>query len=119
MPFKIVEEQQRFTFRVNGDGLPVAQVVRWGAGVWVKCCPLCGCLHEILKGQIEGEFEPRCILKVTHKAAYAAWVKKHPESPKYTRVLLEYKPFAIVPFSPPVIEDKSAVRPKRGRKKAA
>jgi hypothetical protein len=89
MPFKIVEAQKAFKFTVNGAGLPIAHVERWGKGVWVKCCPLCGLLHEVLKGQTSGEYEPRCIVRVTHPHVFAAWQKAHPEAAKYTRVMLK------------------------------
>lgn len=98
MPFKIVEEQQKFTFEINGAGLPLAHVTRWGNGVWVECCPLCGMLHEVLKGQTAGEFEPKCILKVTHPTVFAAWQQKHPDAIGKSMVMLvEKTALAIVP----------------------
>jgi hypothetical protein len=100
MPFKIVEKQKRFTFTVNGAGLPVAHVERWGAGVWLTCCPLCGMVHEVLKGQTSGEFDPKCIVRTTHPHVFAAWQKAHPEAARYTRVLLELKPLQMTEGNP-------------------
>jgi hypothetical protein len=117
MPWKIPAAQAAFKFSVNGVGLPVAQVERWGSGTWIRCCPLCGNLHETLKGQTEGVHTPRCLAREWNTAAYKAWIASHPEASQYRQVQLEYKPLAIAPYVAPVKPGKAAKKSAAPRKR--
>lgn len=92
MPFYIVDERARFEFTLEPieapAALPVAPIVQWGAALYTRCCPLCGCCHEILKMPADGIYQPRCIVKTTHPHVYAAWIEKYPDAANYTRVML-------------------------------
>ena len=111
MPFKIVEEQKAFTFTLV-NGLPVATVERWGKGLWVLCCPLCGCIHDCSAQQKQiadgGAYEPVCLLKRTHPAAYRRWVSRFPESAQYTRIRLKLPGGMIVPLGDDIAPGKVA-----------
>ncbi len=87
MPLTIKNEQDKFKFRVNDDGLPLGNVIKLGGSYWIGCCPLCGHAHEIGQ-QRSGEFEPNCIVKSLHPKIYAEWVKQYPLAAASTRVML-------------------------------
>src|SRR5262245_48331496 len=55
MPLTIKNEQDKFKFKVNDDGLPLGKVIKLGGSYWISCCPLCGHAHEIGQ-QHSGEF---------------------------------------------------------------
>jgi hypothetical protein len=90
MPFKIIAEQKAFTFTLSEAALPVGKVERWGGIPYLLCCPLCGMLHEIRGGSTLtlGEYEPACIVKQTHPAAYSRWLASFPMAADYKRVSL-------------------------------
>lgn len=118
MPFKVVEAQKAFIFQTSEAGIPLAHVTRWGNGVWVMCCPLCGMLHEVLKGQTAGEFEPECIARVTHPTVFAAWQQKHPDAiGKSTVQLVSAAARPAVTLTPK--PDIAPAPRKRQRRKAA
>lgn len=101
MPFKIVDEQRKFKWSLSAE-LPIGECEQWGSALYCLCCPLCGMLHEIRGATADavGEYQPHCIVKTTHKATYAEWLKKHPESADYSRVwLMMRRPIQIVPFA--------------------
>lgn len=89
---KIPSEQAAFQFMLDCEapgGLPTAQVVQWGQGVWVKVCPLCGLLHEVRGGlPADGLFKPSCIVRQLVPKLYQEWTTKHPQALDYTHVRL-------------------------------
>jgi hypothetical protein len=118
MPFKIEAEQKHFAFALSPDGLPVGTVEKWGGIPYLLCCPLCGMLHQIIGGSALtiGEYEPRCIIRQTHKTVYVDWVSKYPQAAQYTRVSLRQR----AQDAPNVIPLETPARTvKRTRRKAA
>jgi len=87
MPLTIKGEQDKFKFKVNGDGLPLGKVIKLGGTYWIGCCPLCGHAHELGEQQ-SGEFEPNCIVKTLQPKVYAEWLKQYPQSAAVKRVML-------------------------------
>lgn len=101
MPFKIKTEQARFKFELSPADLPIAQVERMGTAYWVMCCPLCGCIHDLTRHPATiSEYEPRCLLPHTHKAAYVEWLTKHPTAAAYTRISLQQRSVQTPNFIP-------------------
>lgn len=45
------------------NGLPVAAVTALNGRLWCWCCPACGCLHELIGGEIGKPFAPDCLLR--------------------------------------------------------
>jgi hypothetical protein len=71
------------------DGLPQAAVEIIDDGHWLRCCPLCGCTHQIL-GADKGEpYIPLCQTQpVLYKTPRETWRKQHPEVVHYTALHL-------------------------------
>ena len=98
---KIPSEQATFKFMLDGampGGLPVAQIVQWGNGLWVKCCPLCGLLHEVRGGLPRNAiFEPQCIVKQLNPRLYLEWTARFPDAGHYAHIrLLNENEFKVV-----------------------
>lgn len=99
MPFKVPDAQQRFRFTLSPAELPVGKVERWGNGLWLIVCPLCGCLHDVTRlGDRATEYEPACIVRQTHPQVYRRWLVLHPLAADYTRVTLRMQTPNIIPL---------------------
>ncbi|MBL8154489.1 MAG: hypothetical protein JNM70_09910 [Anaerolineae bacterium] len=72
------------------DGLPQAAVETSGGVQWVKCCPLCGSMHQIMAGtDMSAPYSPLCQTQpILFKAELAAWKKQNPDTDKYEQVRL-------------------------------
>jgi hypothetical protein len=72
------------------DGLPEASVEVVGLVNWLRCCPLCGSVHQI---QTVSEDEPFIPLCQTHaqlyKAELLAWHKLYPDVIPYKSLRLK------------------------------
>lgn len=98
MPFKIVAEQSRFRVTTASNGLPIAEVVRWGTMYYTVCCSLCGCIHEV--GQVVkpgATFTPKCPLKTKYPKVYAAWQKAHPAVSAHSEIVLKLREVELMP----------------------
>jgi hypothetical protein len=62
------------------DGLPQATVETIGAIQWLRCCPLCGSVHQII-GITDGTpYTPLCqTLSLLFKTELTAWHKLYPD----------------------------------------
>lgn len=95
----------RKSFRwVEVDGLPVATVTDLNGRLWTMTCPACGCLHELIGGEIGKPYKPDCLLRKLaamdqphgRPAAYGAnwrrvlqdWYAQHPQAAAHDTVLL-------------------------------
>ena len=88
MPTIIAELQKRFKLTVV-DGLPQAPVEITGKGRWVRCCPLCGCTHQILGVDEDTPYTPLCqTAPILYKTQQASWHKLFPDVSQYTMVHL-------------------------------
>lgn len=45
------------------EGVPAAETVVLAGRAWILCCPLCGCMHEVRSGQVDGQYRPDCLLR--------------------------------------------------------
>jgi hypothetical protein len=89
MATSIPHLQKSFKLNVK-DGLPQAAVETAGSGQWVKCCPLCGSMHQIMAGtDTTAPYSPLCQTQsALFKAELTAWKKLYPETGQYGQVRL-------------------------------
>lgn len=88
MPTIITEQEKRFKLNVI-DGLPQAAVESMGTAHWVKCCPLCGCTHQVLTADESLPYTPLCqIIPGLYKTQQAIWQKLYPDVSQYTALQL-------------------------------
>lgn len=88
MPTIIAEQQKRFKLTII-NGLPQADVESSGAIRWVKCCPLCGCTHQVLSVDESLPYIPMCqTVPVLYKTQQAIWHKLYPDVSPYTALQL-------------------------------
>lgn len=80
--------QKNFKLKVE-DGLLYATVELVGSVNWVRCCPLCGSMHQVMSGFSDAPYIPMC---QTHpllfKAELLAWHKLYPEVTKHNSLHL-------------------------------
>lgn len=109
---KIPDAQRAFKFTLEfGEtpgALPVAEVVQWGNGLWVKVCPLCGLVHECRGGiPTDGIFKPQCIVKQLVPSVYKEWLEKYPQARDFDRVRLTgLDEIKLLPTAKPQRRDK-------------
>lgn len=120
MPFYIQNERDKYRFNLSPDNLPIVDVMQLGNVAYIACCSICGCLHELPHTAIDGgDYEPVCLLKCTHKAAYAVWLALHPEAADYTRLRLKYRAAKVIPLSTSKKPPKRLKNASKGIGKAA
>ncbi|MCC6614299.1 MAG: hypothetical protein IT320_12530 [Anaerolineae bacterium] len=74
------------------DGLPQAAVEIVGQVHWLRCCPLCGSMHQILGATGDAPYVPLCqTAAALYKAEISAWQKLHPDVVNYKSVRLVAK----------------------------
>ncbi len=62
------------------DGLPQAAVETINAVQWVRCCPLCGSMHQIIGAADGAPYTPLCqTVSALFKAELVAWHKLYPD----------------------------------------
>ena len=88
MPVFATILQKNFDLTLEG-GLPQANVANIDGIHWLKCCPLCGCTHQILGVDERLPYSPLC---QTHPLMYKdqqiAWRKLHPVVAQYATLHL-------------------------------
>ena len=88
MPAFVPSLQKNFKLTVV-DGLPQAVVVKVGATHLLRCCPLCGCTHQILSLDVNSPYTPLCQTShLLYKVQEASWHKLHPDVAPYTTLHL-------------------------------
>src|SRR3989304_1465608 len=111
----IPDEKKRFSWHVNGDGLPLAKVITLGKGRWIACCPICSCLHDVTT-HAGDTYTPRCLLREWARPDYKTWIAKDPDAAEHTRVqLVTAEQWAALPVPDLALVDKPT-RAKRARK---
>lgn len=86
MPAIVLDLQKRFKLTLT-DGLPQARVEMTDDGLWLRCCPLCGCIHKI--EAVEQSYSPLCqTLPVLFKAQQTIWRKRYPDVAQYSKLNL-------------------------------
>lgn len=116
----------RKAFRwIEQDGVPVATVTDLNGRLWTMTCPVCGCLHELIGGEIGKPFKPDCLLRTlarmpaprgntgaNWRRVLADWYAQYPEAAQHdTVLLLDAQQVAALDQA----QRKAARRAKRGR----
>lgn len=99
MPFSMPHEVKQYQPKQSTNGLPIADVIKLGQGLWIAVCPCCGMIHDVTGKAHESTYEPKCIIRRTHPSVYRAWIAKYPEAVDYTRVTLKYRNPHIIPLA--------------------
>lgn len=74
------------------DGIPQGTVEMVGTAQLLRCCPLCGSVHQIMTPQGDAPYTPLCQTHPTlYKAEHAAWVKLHPDVAPFKTLALVNK----------------------------
>lgn len=88
MPTIAVDVQKRFKLTIIDD-LPQADLEISGKVHWIKCCPLCGCTHQIIGVDENLPYIPLCqTVPTLYKDQQAIWHKLYPDVSKYTSLRL-------------------------------
>jgi len=83
--------QKNFKLMVE-DGLPQAVVERVGVVDWLKCCPLCGSVHQVQNMAENMRYTPLCQTHAyLYKAELVAWHKLYPDVIPFTSLHLVKK----------------------------
>lgn len=113
MPFSWPHEAKKYQFKLL-DNLPAAPVVQIGAGLWVVCCPLCGCIHDVTGKPDGAPVVPICTHWRPYQQRRKTWQAEHPEVKDHAAIRLVYRTAIVEPFD----AGKPAKKPKP-RKRAA
>jgi hypothetical protein len=78
------------SFRLTmADGLPMAAVDKIGQADVVRCCPLCGCTHQILEMDEDVPYTPLCqSFPYLYKAQQTSWHKLYPDVAQFVKLRL-------------------------------
>lgn len=88
MAIFVAQLQKNFKLTVE-DGLPNAPVELVGTVHWVKCCPLCGSVHQVQNMADAAPYTPLCQTHAfLYKAELLAWHKLYPDVAQYTSLHL-------------------------------
>jgi hypothetical protein len=91
MPIVALQLQKQFKLTI-AEGLPQANVEMVGQVFWLRCCPLCGCTHQILGLDKSVPYEPLCqTFPLIYKTQLVAWHKLYPDVAKYTKLNLSVR----------------------------
>jgi hypothetical protein len=62
------------------NGLPQATVETMGSVQWLRCCPLCGSVHQIIGSTDDAPYTPLCqTVSSLFKPELLAWQKLYPD----------------------------------------
>lgn len=88
MPVFIALLQKKFELTLVG-GMPQAIVENVGGIHWLRCCPLCGCTHQILGVDGKLPYTPLCqTIPLLYKTQQAIWHKLYPDVAQYATLHL-------------------------------
>lgn len=88
MPAFASNLQQNFILTLVG-GLPQAAVDNIDGSRWLRCCPLCGCTHQILGADEKLPYTPLCqTLSLLYKTQQVIWHKLYPDVAQYATLHL-------------------------------
>lgn len=91
MPVTVTHLQKQFKLSIV-DNLPRATVAidATNGSHKVMCCPLCGCVHQIVTTDETVPYTPLCqALPDLFKANLMSWRKLYPDAAKYKMIHLE------------------------------
>ena len=79
MPTFAANLQKTFSLILE-DGVPQATIENDNGIRWLRCCPLCGCTHQILGVNESLLYTPLCQTRpLLFKAQQISWHKLHPD----------------------------------------
>ena len=88
MPAYVANLQKTFRLTIV-DGLPQAAVDRIGETYVIRCCPLCGCTHQILELDQDLPYTPTCqTFPYMYKTQQTAWRKLYPDVAQFAKLRL-------------------------------
>lgn len=88
MPTTVAHLQKQFKLTIE-NGLPQVAVEMIGEGHWLKCCPLCGCMHQLQGVDAGVPYTPLCqTVPILFKEQQAIWRKLYPDVAAYTKLHL-------------------------------
>ena len=88
MPAIAANVQKHFKVTVE-NGLLQATVEVNDEGHWLMCCPLCGCIHQLLGVNEAIPYTPLCqTLPILFKTQQTAWHKLYPDTVNYKSLQL-------------------------------
>ena len=88
MPAFVPTLQKTFKLTVV-DGLPQAAVEKVGESQLLRCCPLCGCSHQILATEDTSPYRPLCqTMPNLFKTQQITWRKLYPAVAQYSTLNL-------------------------------
>ena len=91
MPASAMNLQKQFKLIIT-DGLPQADVEVDGSVHWLRCCPLCGCIHQILGVDEDAPYTPLCQTQpLIYKAQLVIWRKLYPDVARYATLHLKVR----------------------------
>lgn len=91
MPTVDLQVQKQFKLTML-DGVIQATVEPVGDIHWLRCCPLCGCMHQIVKVDESQPYTPMCqTLPSVYAAQSGIWRKLYPDVAKHTKLKLKVK----------------------------
>jgi len=89
MPAALLHLQKRFKLTMHPDGQPQALVEVVDQERWVRCCPLCGCIHQLPDVDEAVPYAPLCQTQpILFKTQQTAWRKLYPDVAKCTTLHL-------------------------------
>ena len=88
MPTVMLHLQKNFELVIH-DELPQASVKLVDRVEWLMCCPLCGCMHQIMGVDETQPYTPMCqSIPLLYKVQQDSWRKLHPETAQYKALYL-------------------------------
>lgn len=88
MPATSAHLQKHFKLTIE-EGLPQAAIDVIGAEQWLMCCPLCGCIHQLVGVNDKVPYAPLCqTVPSLFKVQQAAWHKLYPDIIPYKTLQL-------------------------------
>ena len=91
MPTTVLHLQKQFKLTFVED-LPEAMVEVTQNEYWLRCCPLCGCTHQVVTDDEKLPYTPLCqTVPLIYKSQQTIWRKLYPDVAKYTSVHLTIK----------------------------
>lgn len=88
MPATLPHLQKDFKLTLH-NGEPVGLVESTKEGLLVKCCPLCGCVHQVMNVDMGLSYTPLCqTVPDLFKVLQTAWQKLNPSVAPYKTIHL-------------------------------
>jgi hypothetical protein len=88
MPAFVPTLQKSFKLTLK-DGLPQAAIEKVGEAHLIRCCPLCGCSHQLMSLDDQSKYKPLCqTMPNLFKLQQVSWHKLYPDMAQYSSLNL-------------------------------